>query len=305
MSDPSTEPVDEQPAKVLVPGPGIYNLAETDYHADPVPGGSLSSTGARKLLESCPAKYQHWRQQLEAPKAAWDEGSAAHKLVLGTGPELVRIAGDGKSGPDTWNTAAVKEQVAAARLAGQIPLKPRQWEQVHGMAEALQAHPLAAALLAPGVGAAEQTIVWQDEWTGVMCRALIDHLWHPVAAGAMFYVPDYKTAVSAHPDDVARSIADWGLHIQGWWYKQAVKAAGRAGPDTEFALVVQEKAEPYLVSVVIPDREALEAGGLRARDAINTYAECSASGVWPGYSPQGVPVSLPPWELAKAGVSQW
>jgi hypothetical protein len=70
-------------------------------------------------------------------------------------------------------------------------------------------------------------------------------------------------------------------------------------------LIVQEKSAPFLVSVCFPDRESIEAGGLLARDAINTYAECVESGVWPGYSDQGVPVSLPPWELAKAGVGEW
>lgn len=35
--------------------PGVYDLPAEVYHADPVEGGSLSSTGARKLLPpSCP-----------------------------------------------------------------------------------------------------------------------------------------------------------------------------------------------------------------------------------------------------------
>jgi hypothetical protein len=122
--------------------------------------------------------------------------------------------------------------------------------------------------------------------------------------GGTFFVPDYKTCECAHPDKVARSVSDWGYHVQGWWYLQAVKAVGR-GPDVQFALVVQEKTAPFLVSVVFPDAESIRAGGLLARDAINTYAECVESGVWPGYPEEGVPVSLPPWELQKAGVGEW
>lgn len=290
--------------RILVPGPGIYDLPADAYHLDPVPGGSLSSTGARELLKSCPAKFRHWQTHGGETKQAWDEGGAAHKLVLGSGPQLVKVEGTGKGGPDAWQNAADKEKVAAVRLDGGIPLKPRQWEMVHGMAAALARHKLAAALLSPEQGTAEQTIVWQDQQTGVMCRALIDQLRHPGPAGSRFFVPDYKTADCAHPDKVARSVSDWGYHIQGWIYRQAVLAAGR-GPDVQFALVVQEKTAPYLVSVCFPDREAIEAGGLLARDAINLYAECVASGVWPGYPEQGVPVSLPPWELAKAGVGEW
>jgi hypothetical protein len=279
-------------------GPGIHNLTADEYHADPVAGGSLSSTGARKLLNTCPAKFKHWLDEGEETKTVWDEGAAAHKKVLGAGPELVRIDAD------EWRSNSVKAEVQAVRDRGGIPLKPKQWDMVHGMAAALTRHKLAAALLSPAQGVAEQTIVWQDPQTGVMLRALLDQLRHPAPAGATFYVPDYKTAECAHPDKVARSVADWGYHIQGWWYEQAVKAAGR-GPDVRFALVVQEKSAPYLVSVVFPDAEAIRAGGLLARDAINQYAECKESGVWPGYSDEGVPVSLPPWELAKAGVGEW
>jgi hypothetical protein len=284
-------------------GPGIHNLTAEQYHADPVQGGSLSSTGARYLLDNCPAKFRHWLAEPAETKKVWDEGSAAHQLVLGAGPTLVRIEGESKLGPDVWNTNDVKEEVATVRQSGGIPLKPKQWDMVHGMAAALTRHKLAAALLAPEQGTPEQTIVWQDPPSGVMCRALVDHLRHPAPAGR-FYVPDYKTADCAHPEKVAKSIADWGYHIQGWWYEQAVKAAGR-GPDVQFALVVQEKKAPFLVSVVFPDAESIRAGGLLARDAINLYAECVESGVWPGYPEEGVPVSLPPWELAKAGVGEW
>lgn len=279
-------------------GPGIHNIPADQYHADPVEGGSLSSTGARYLMNTCPAKFRHWQTAGEERKQVWDEGSAAHKLVLGAGPDLVRIDAD------EWRSNAVKQEVAEVRKRGAIPLKPKQWDMVHGMAAALARHPLAAALLSPDQGTAEQTIIWQDQPTGVMCRALIDQWRHPAPAGSPFFVPDYKTAESAHPDKVARSVGDWGYHVQGWWYEQAAKAAGR-GPDVRFSLVVQEKSAPFLVSVVFPDREAIAAGGLIARDALNLYAECVANDAWPGYSEQGVAVSLPPWELAKAGVGEW
>ena len=289
--------------KVTVSGPGVYDLPETAYHADPVPGGSLSSTGARKLLDTCPAKFRWWQENEGEVKKAWDEGSAAHKLVLGAGPELVKIPGTGKAGVDTWANNDDKTAVLEARAAGKLPLRPKQWDMVHGMAAALSRHKLAVVLLDPAAGDAEQTIVWQDQQTGVYCRALLDKLRPPVVSGP-FFVPDYKTCDCAHPDKVARSVSDWGYHIQGWWYEQACKAAGR-GPDVRFALVVQEKSAPYLVSVCFPDREAIQAGGLLARDAINQYAECVESGKWPGYAEEGVPVSLPPWELAKAGVGEW
>lgn len=288
-----------------VTGPGIYNIPTDDYHRDPVPGRSLSSSGARYLLDNCPAKFDHWRNTDGEHKTAWDEGTAAHKLVLGVGPELIKVEGRGKGGVDTWTTNADKDDVANARLRGQVPLKPRQWDMVHAMAAALHRHRLASALLNPEAGVAEQTIVWQDPATGTMLRALIDQLRHPAPYGQMYYVPDYKTATSANPAHVERAVSDWGYHIQGWWYETAVKAAGRAGADVQFALVVQEKTPPYLVSVCFPDAESIRAGGQLARDAINQYTDCAAANSWPGYPETGVPVALPPWELAKAGATEW
>ena len=57
----------------------LLEVDETTYHAD---RGSLSSTGARKLLE-CPARFRH--EQLSPPpaKGVFDFGKLAHKLVLG------------------------------------------------------------------------------------------------------------------------------------------------------------------------------------------------------------------------------
>ena len=48
---------------------GVYDGMDEDaYHADPVPGGSLSASGAKLLLPpSCPALY-HYRR--DHPKAA-------------------------------------------------------------------------------------------------------------------------------------------------------------------------------------------------------------------------------------------
>jgi hypothetical protein len=162
-------------------GPGVHNLTAAEYHADPVEGGSLSSTGARRILDTCPAKFRHWQLEGEERRTVWDEGTAAHQLVLGAGPELVKVPGTGAGGENEWRNAADKEKVAEARLSGAIPLKPRQWDMVHGMAAALARHKLASALLSADQGVAEQTIVWQDPQTGVMCRALLDQLRHPTS----------------------------------------------------------------------------------------------------------------------------
>ena len=45
---------------MIIDQPGIYDIPEDQYHRDPVPGGSLSASGAKKLLaDGGPARYRH------------------------------------------------------------------------------------------------------------------------------------------------------------------------------------------------------------------------------------------------------
>jgi hypothetical protein len=301
------------PPAMKVTGPGVYDLTAEVYHADPVPGGSLSSTGVRKLLPpSCPARFQYDREHPEPTRKVWEIGSAAHKLVLGVGPELVRIDAA------EWRSNAVKAEVEAVREAGGIPLKPGEYDAVHGMAEALRAHPFAGKLFEPGTGKAEQALVWLERaaivnpeplsegemvTVPVRCRALLD--WLPNPTGGRLIIPDYKSCVSAAPAKAERAMADHGYHIQLRFYRRAVLALGLAGEDARGVLVMQEKTPPYLVTVIEPDQTASRMADLRIREALDIYAECTATGRWPGYSDDVVLAELPPWETRELNGEVW
>src|SRR5574341_1844226 len=121
--------------------PGVHQMSNEEYHSH---RDALSSSGARMLLPpSCPALFRHAQDTPQEPKKTFELGTAAHKLVLGEGPDLVRVDAE------KWMTAAVKAEVAAIRDEGGIPLKPADYQQVHDMADALRRHPVAAALFDP------------------------------------------------------------------------------------------------------------------------------------------------------------
>jgi hypothetical protein len=272
----------------LITTPGVYEMTAAEYHADPVEGGSLSSTGARRLLPpSCPAAFDWARRNPQKPKAAFDLGTAAHKLVLGEGGDLAIIDAD------DWTTKAARTDRDLARLQGATPLLRPQYERVQAMALALIAHPLAGPLFATGRGTPEAALVHRDAATGVWRRALLD--WLPAPRSSRVIIPDYKTAVSAAPDAIARAVAEYGYHQQGAWYLDAARALDVAGDDAEFVLVVQEKDPPHLVTVVQLDAVALRIGRARNRRALEIYAECAAARRWPGYADDPVYLSLPPW----------
>lgn len=275
-------------AGTAITQPGVYDIPADVYHADPVQGGSLSSTGARRLLPpSCPALFRYAADHPEPAKREFDLGTAAHKLVLGAGPDLVPVD------RDVWNTNAVKAEVAAVRAAGAVPLKRADYDMVHAMAAALRAVPLAGALLTDG--RAEQTLVWVDEDTGVWCRALVDWLRNP--DGRRMVISDYKSANSAYPYTFARSAADHGYDKQAAWYLDGAQALGLAGEDAEFLFIAQAKTPPYPVSVVRWSADSLASARAANARAREIYRDCTEAGVWPGYGNEIAEISLPPWAM--------
>lgn len=271
----------------LITTPGVYpDVPEEDYHRDPVKGGSLSSSGARRLLE-CPAKFRWEQENPPPPKAAFDIGSAAHKLVLGAGPELEVIDAD------NWQTKAAREARDAARAAGKIPVLTHEHETVTAMAEAIRRHPIASRLLDPEQGDPEQTLVWECEQTGVNCRARLD--WLPRPTDGRLILSDYKTSVSAEPASFAKSVANYGYHQQDPWYIDGVRTLGLGGADTAFLFIVQEKTPPYVVTIFELDTEARRIGVRRNLEARLTYARCTETDHWPTYTDQIELLSLPAW----------
>ena len=268
-------------ADIVITGPGVYDgVTAAEYHADPVDGGSLTSSGARLLLAKSPA---HYRQQVDHPDPArsrrhFDVGTAAHSKVLGAGATAVPVA----TNNGRWDTAAIKAEVAAVRAAGMVPVKPEEYAAVEAMAEALLANRYAELLFA--AGRPEQCLVWTDPATGIMCRALLDWLPDHVP-GWPLVIPDYKTAEDASPAAVRKAMWEYGRHVQGRWYRDGVEALGLDGGEgTGFLLVVQEKTPPYVVTVVEPDAEAMRWAGRQVRRARRIYADCTASGRWPDYT---------------------
>lgn len=270
--------------------PGVYDIPNDMYQADPVKGGSLSNSGARRLLPpSCPAKFKYERDHGRKPKREYELGHAAHKLVLGVGEEIVVIK------TANYKTKAAQEEQAAARAEGKVPLLEAEHDVVKAMAAALRADELAAALLQPGTGTPEQSLFWRDSETGVIRRARLD--WLRTNAPGRLWVVDYKTCNDASHDALERAANDYGYFRQSRWYLDGVTALG-LGDDPRFAFIHQEKTPPYLVHVVEPTALALEAGGFYNRKAIRLYAECVRTDTWPGYSADAehlTQISLPPW----------
>lgn len=281
----TTERIDApENSPIVITEPGVYNIPAEVYHQDPVAGGSLSSHGIRDLLPpSCPALFLHNRTHPAAPKKEYDLGHAAHKQVLGTGPELVLVD------RDRWDTNEVKDRLKAIRADGGVPLKRKDWDAVYAMADAIRAHPIAGQLLRAEMGEAEQTLVWRDPETGVWCRAMLD--WMGVDPAGHPLTVEYKTAECAHPAAFAKSAGSYGYDIQQAHYEDGYQVVW--GHPALFLFVVQEKEPPYLVTVAQLDQSDVDRGRAVCRAGRAVYRDCVTSGLWPGYNPDIVQISLP------------
>jgi hypothetical protein len=287
----ATAEAPEQAVDPLWKGPGIYTADELSleaYHRDIVPGGSLSSSGARALLDpGCPAQFHHDRQHPQPAKKEWDLGTAVHGIILGSGPEIVVTE------HSDWRTKAARDDRDAIRASGGVPLLFEDGEQVTAMAQAIRQHPIAGPLFAPGTGTPEQSLYWTDPETGVMCRVRPDWLKHPPD---LTLCVDLKTTKDASPGGVSKAIADYGYHQQDAFYVDGIQAV--LGLPARFVFVFVNKTPPYLITV----RELSDAdraiGRAKNARALRIYAECERTGIWPdwtGDTPDIPYISLPTW----------
>lgn len=254
----------------------VLEMPETDYHAHP----ALSSTNARRILDS-PARYQYGLTHPQEHKPAFDLGSAVHSKVLGTGYGIEVLDFD------NYRTKVAQEARDTAYAAGLIPMLRSETTVIDDMAEAVLAHQIARALLEQK-GDAEASVFAHDPETGVDLRCRFDYL-APITV-------DLKTsAKSASATSFAKTAAAFGYDVQEGHYGDTLHLA--TGERRQMVFVVVETEAPHLVAVHQLDRDFAEMGVKKARRAREVFAECTASGIWPGHPSEITLASPPMWAV--------
>ena len=283
------------PARTEVPAEdGLYTVEESTYHAD---RGSLSCSGAKLLLPpSCPAKFRQRMDNPPEPKPHFDFGSVVHTLTLGAGsdyavlePAIHGLKRDGTIADSPTATTAWKAADADARALGKIPIHVDDFTKARAMADAVRNHPEAGELFKRGH--AEKSMYWTEPQSGIRLRGRADWL---TLIGDRLTCVDLKTSVTANPTELVRPFWKFGYHLQAAWYRRLLIETG-VSSDPDFVFVAVEKEPPYLVSVIRYDDEALAEGDRLNRAAIDTYARCMETGIWPSYVDEAVEIGLPPY----------
>jgi hypothetical protein len=257
------------------------------YHERP----ELSSTGARRILEEfggSPATFK-WERDNPANEtpAAFAIGKAVHAEVLGVGARAIAYPENLLASNGAASTKAAKEWADEIRAQGDEPVKAEALAPIKAMADAVRAHPTAAALLT--ASHLREVSVFADV-DGLPTRCRFDALSDETPQG--IFALDLKTTAGQADKASFRSEAmKYGYFVQQEFYRDTYRAS--EGEEINFVFIVVEKKPPHLVAVHQLDVEFQRMGKTLAREARRIYKECTASGVWPGY-PEDVQLVGPP-----------
>ena len=277
----------------MITQPGIYQIPHDEYHRDPCPTPSLSSSLAKVLLKQSPAHaaLMHPKlspQYVNDESSRFDIGTMAHALLLeNDNSRLVTIEAD------DWRTKAAKEARDEARANGKLPILVKQAASLLKMTGAARTF-IKTSEIADFTFTAEQTLAWQEG--PVWCRARPDWL-----SDGHDLILDYKTTDDASPDAAIRQVARMDYAMQAAFYTRGSQALGFA---TTFVFLFQEIEPPYACSLIALSNAYLEIARAKVDKAIRTWRYCVGQNHWPAYTDRILYAEPPAWALAEYEAQQ-
>lgn len=265
-------------------------MTNEEYHSDT---SAISKSGTDKI-ESSPLDYwYHYLREKPAdelqnePTKAMLFGTALHTAVLEPHifdkqyivmPIINRRTNIGKAEYlALQNIISINNQTA-------IPLEDM--ENILKMREAIFKHPTAKLLFANGV--AEQTFMFNEPNTGVMCKIRPD--WLDSNNGL---IVDLKTTTDASKNGFSKHAYDFKYHKQDPFYLDGMEAIGQ--DKSGFVFVNIEKEPPFKIGIHYLDNRSRQLGRDTYLNNLETYSECLKTGIWKGYDEKISEVSLPEW----------
>lgn len=268
--------------------PGIYpDVPAEVYHRREL---GVVNNGALKILAGkTPEHYLAWvaeeTEEKETPALVF--GRALHSLVLEPSKFQREFALQPVFGDLRTKAARESRDAWLADHPGVTTLTEDDLKRLQGMAKAVREHPIAGKFFIDGMP--EATCVYDDPRTGLRCKTRMDY-WRE----DLWMIGDLKSTDDASPRAFAKSVVNYGYHIQDAHYSSGPQVlAGREAP--RFLFVGVEKSPPYSVGVYMLDADA-EARGHELRDrAMDTLDRCLRTDEWPGLPAVVNTLSLPGW----------
>ncbi len=233
----------------------IQKMSDSEYFAL----DALDQTLLKKFMVS-PLEYSHAKSH-PMPTSSMRLGSAAHSLILGSGPDVVESP-DGR-------TKYGKQRIREISEKGDIALNAADLKTVHGMRDMMGDY------FTSMPGEAEMAMTAEDPWTGLSLKGKADYLPTEPIDGT-YRILDYKTT-SNSPEDFPRSAYRLGYYIQAAFYMRLFRI-NTAGDDAPlgFRFVVQSTNPPYdwMIWDIDEDSLEIEASAHRIDSALHDFSEC-------------------------------
>jgi hypothetical protein len=251
----------------------------------------MSASMLKKLDQSPRVFEAHYitGEAAKEPSAAMVFGTMVHAAIL----EPDEFASRYLVCPDECSdrrTKAYKEW--AATLGDREPITATDANRIARCAAAVQCNTVASAILQAAT-IREKSFAYKDFLTGVDCRVRFDAL-----AGDV--VVDLKTVSDGSEEAFAKSIADFGYHLQAAHYLEGFKTLDPSR-DWQFVFITVETQAPFRSRVFKLDADALMIAETRRTELLESYKIRMETGDWsePGESEVTV-LSLPKWYKTKA-----
>lgn len=251
--------------------PGIYaNIPNEAYHSGP----GISKSGLWTIHTKSPAHFKFGERK---ESKAFDMGEACHLAILEPNLFEKKVV----RGPDDRRGNKWKDVAEVCRIDGKLLLTSGDYDNALAVRDAVHADPFVSSIVTNEKEAKVETSgYWVDEETGLLCRCRPD-LWR----GDLGVMVDVKSTASAHPDDFARSVVNYGYHAQEAFYSDGWRTLGK---DVQgFIFLAWEKATPYAFGIYELPPAIVEEGRAIMRRSLDAYAACLRDDRWPAYG-QGV-----------------
>lgn len=271
--------------------PGLHpGLSREEYDAIE----AVNQSSLKVLIERTPAHYRWSKANPEPPSDALRFGNLVHLACY----EPARFASDVVMMPKfDRRTKIGKEDAAAweAENAAKVAIDEDEYRLLGAIQMAVSEHPDAAKLIGKP-GAREATVVWDDEATGIRCKARMDQ----VVAGNRGII-DLKTSRDTRDFALEGDNRKYGYDVQAAFYCDGLAAATGCEPPPVVLIYVDkewvDKIGPDAVVCHEMSPAAVALGRKLYREALTTLADCRKTGKWSGFTRGLTPIGVPNWAL--------
>ena len=156
-------------------------------------------------------------------------------------------------------------------------LEASEFDDVKGMGQAIN-DCFDAQFYVNSPGHCEVSCLWKDARSGIVCKGRFDKL---ATIRDRRIIVELKSTKDAREFPFGKDVANLFYHAQAAGYIEGHAAA--TGEKSEHVIIAVENSAPYCVAVWTLSDDALAVGLSHRQSWLNKYADCLATGDWPGY----------------------